>query len=164
MTQPKTYEYAPWGPFVSKHLHYTQAVRMGARVVTSGQGGWDLSVLTSHLEASARNNTDPLAIPPNLFSTDIATEIDTAFANMDVNLRSAGVREGWAKVVKVTTYSTDLPGQHAEIVRNLRRWMPGQGSRAVWTEVGVKELGAPGMRFEVEVEAWDPEGAQGGGA
>lgn len=29
----------------------------------------------------------------------------------------------------------------------------------VWTEVGVKELGLPTMNIEIEVEAYDPEGA-----
>lgn len=31
--------------------------------------------------------------------------------------------------------------------------------RAVWTEVGVKELGSNKMHFEIDVEAYDPKGA-----
>lgn len=27
----------------------------------------------------------------------------------------------------------------------------------IWTELGVKELGADGMHFEIDVEAWDPK-------
>ena len=42
-------------------------------------------------------------------------------------------------------------------MRNLRKWMPDHS--AIWTELGVKELGADGMHFEVDVEAYDPEGA-----
>jgi enamine deaminase RidA (YjgF/YER057c/UK114 family) len=30
----------------------------------------------------------------------------------------------------------------------------------LWTEIGVTKLGAPGMNVEIEVSAYDPEGAQ----
>jgi hypothetical protein len=60
-------------------------------------------------------------------------------------------------VYKVVTYSTDIRPQHDRIVENFRKWMPDH--QPVWTEVGVKQLGAEAMHFEIEVEAFDAEGA-----
>ena len=42
-------------------------------------------------------------------------------------------------------------------MENFREWMPEH--TPVWTGVGVRELGLETMRLEVEVEAWDEEGA-----
>ena len=39
-----------------------------------------------------------------------------------------------------------------------RQWMPDHAP--IWTEIGVKQLGAPDMRVEIEVVAYDPEGAK----
>jgi enamine deaminase RidA (YjgF/YER057c/UK114 family) len=87
---------------------------------------------------------------------DLLEEIDQAFENVDYNLRHAGGK-GWSQVYRVVTYSTDIRPQHDRIVENLRKWMPDH--RAVWTEIGVKQLGADSMHFEIEVEAFDEEGA-----
>ena len=40
------------------------------------------------------------------------------------------------------------------MTENFRKYMPDH--RPIWTEIGVKQLGAPGMRVEVEVVAHDP--------
>jgi enamine deaminase RidA (YjgF/YER057c/UK114 family) len=144
--------YTPWGPYASEHMHYTQAIRLpNNRLVLSGQGGWSLPLISTstHLPPA-----ELLALP-NLFPSSIDEEIDTAFANVDIALRDAGGK-GWSQVYLVRTYSTDIPAQSEALVRNLKKWMPGH--RAVWTQLGVKELGAKGMRVEVEVEAWDGEG------
>jgi hypothetical protein len=51
-----------------------------------------------------------------------------------------------------------MKSQMDHIVRNLRKWMPGHA--AIWTALGVKELGAGSqMHIEIDVEAFDPEGA-----
>ena len=66
---------------------------------------------------------------------------------------------------RVVTYTTDLRATHDAVVRNLRRWMPDQredgtpGPKPVWTEVGVAALGLDTMHLEIEVEAFDLEGA-----
>jgi enamine deaminase RidA (YjgF/YER057c/UK114 family) len=86
----------------------------------------------------------------------IGEEISQAFANADFNLKNAG-GEGWSQVYRVVTYSTDIPSQHDFIVENLRKWMPDH--YAVWTELGVKELGDASMHFEIDVEAYDEGGA-----
>jgi enamine deaminase RidA (YjgF/YER057c/UK114 family) len=92
-----------------------------------------------------------------LIKEDLLEEIDQAFSNVDHNLKHAGGK-GWEQVYKVVTYSTDIRPQHARIVENLRKWMPNHN--AVWTEVGVKQLGLGTMHFEIEVEAFDEEGAK----
>jgi enamine deaminase RidA (YjgF/YER057c/UK114 family) len=94
--------------------------------------------------------------PDTIIKADLMEEIDQAFANVDYNLKHAGGK-GWSQVFRVTTYSTDIPPQHDRIVENLRKWMPDH--TAVWTEVGVKQLGLAAMHFEIEVEAYDEEGA-----
>ena len=53
--------------------------------------------------------------------------------------------------------STLIKAQNDRIVENLRKWMPNQCP--VWTETGVKQEGADTMNFEIEVEAYDEEGA-----
>ena len=57
----------------------------------------------------------------------------------------------------MVTYSTDIPSQHDRIVENFRKWMPDHCP--VWTELGVKQLGSEWMHFEIDVEAYDEEGA-----
>lgn len=137
------YAYPGFGTMVRKELHYSQAIRVGNRIVCAGQGGWD----------PAQPNIETEGI---LFPTDVADEVDQAFRNVDMNLRFAGGK-GWSQVYKVLTLSTSIPEQHEAIVRNLKAWMPDHA--ATWTEAGISHLGAEKMRFEIEVEAYDPEGA-----
>jgi enamine deaminase RidA (YjgF/YER057c/UK114 family) len=144
MSNLRTYEFPRWGHFAAEHNHYTQAIRVENRIYVAGQGGWHPTDFEVYADGTAN------------FPRDIGAEIDQAFENQETNLKFAGGK-GWSQVYKVTTYSTNLPEQHEHIVRNLKKWLPDR--KATWTEVGVKELGAPNMRFEVEVEAYDPEGA-----
>ena len=83
-------------------------------------------------------------------------EIDQAFENVDYTLKHAGGK-GWSQVYRVVTYSIDIKAQNDRIVENFRKWMPNHCP--VWTEIGVKQLGADTMNFEIEVEAYDEEGA-----
>ena len=85
---------------------------------------------------------------------DLFAEIDQAFENCDYNLKHAGGK-GWSQVFRVVTYSTDIPSQHERIVYNLKKWMPNH--QAIWTELGVNQLGSNKMHFEIDVEAYDPE-------
>ena len=41
---------------------------------------------------------------------------------------------------------------------NFEKWMPEH--KPIWTQIGVKQLGAPQMNVELEVVALDPEGAE----
>jgi enamine deaminase RidA (YjgF/YER057c/UK114 family) len=105
-------------------------------------GGWD-----------HRQKEPDLA---NLIKPNLLEEIDQAFENVDYNLKHAGGK-GWSQVYRVVTYSTNIAPQHDRIVENFRKWMPDHCP--VWTELGVKELGLDVMNFEIDVEAYDEEGA-----
>lgn len=135
-----------FGALSYKNLHYAQVIRVGERLVLAGQGGWD--PLQPDLPSGGK-----LQIPDS-----VSDEIDQAFRNVDRNLRFAGAKDGWGHVYKVLTLSTNIPEQHESIVRNLKHWMPKHAP--TWTEAGISHLGAKEMRFEIEVEAWDPEGAR----
>ncbi|BAZ53935.1 hypothetical protein NIES4103_66190 [Nostoc sp. NIES-4103] len=62
MNKPKFFVAPGYGEYLLDELHYSQAVKIGDRVETSGQGGWD----------------DNLQIPELL-----ADEIAQAFRNID---------------------------------------------------------------------------------
>jgi enamine deaminase RidA (YjgF/YER057c/UK114 family) len=115
-------------------MHYSQAVRTGSRVETSGQGGWD----------------DDWNFPEAL-----ADEIVQAFDNVERTLALTGAT--WRDVIAVNSYhvpsSPDSIGEaHNQVmVEQFRKRM---GDRApIWTQVGVPSLGAPGMRVEIRVTA-----------
>ncbi|KAL9122729.1 MAG: hypothetical protein Q9187_000710 [Circinaria calcarea] len=142
MSNLQRYVYPGFGEWAQKNMSYSQAIRVGDRIVCSGQGGWDG-------RQKEVNTTD-------LIKPDLSDEIDQAFTNVDYNLRHAGGK-GWSQVYRVVTYSTDIPSQHDRIVENFRKWMPDHCP--VWTQLGVKQLGVEAMHFEIDVEAYDEEGA-----
>lgn len=117
----------------------TKGVSNADRLIT---GGWDATLATGQPE----------------FPPDLNEEIDQAFRNVDICLRDAGGK-GWSQVFRVTTYLLDIPSSHDRIVENYRKWMPQHCP--IWTEIGVRQLGAPGMRIEIEVVAFEPHGAVG---
>lgn len=91
---------------------------------------------------------------------DINEQIDQAFANVDLALRDAG-GQGWGQVFRINSYHIllDDTAQDA-MVRNFKKWMPDR--HPTWTCVEVTRLGGgPRMRVEIEVAAWDEEGADG---
>lgn len=46
------------------------------------------------------------------------------------------------------------------MTKNFRAYMPDHSP--IWTQTGAHQLGAPGMRVEIEVVAYDPEGDKQG--
>ena len=116
-------------------LGYSQAVRIGNRVETSGQGGWD----------------DDLVV-----AEDLEQEIVRAFDNVGRTLAEAGAT--WADVVHVNSYHKVAPGsdaigdEHNRIM--VREFRSRLGGRApVWTQTGVTVLGLAAMRVEIRVTA-----------
>ena len=116
------------------NMHYHQAVRVGNRIETSGQGGWD----------------DDWNFPESL-----EDEIVQAFENLERTLTQAGA--AWSDVIAVDSYhiaaSADSIGDdhNRVMVEQFRRRM---GDRSpIWTELGVATLGAPKMRVEIRVTA-----------
>ena len=61
------------------------------------------------------------------------------------------------QVFRVNSYhTTDLSVELLGIMTDeFRKWMPDH--LPIWTEVGVRQLGAPNMRIEIEVSAYDPK-------
>lgn len=115
-------------------MHYSQAVRIGDRVETSGQGGWN----------------DDWTFPEAL-----EDEIVQAFENVERTLAEAGAT--WRDVVAVNSYhiptSVDFIGEvhNFVMVEQFRKRM---GDRLpIWTAIGVAALGAPVMRVEIRVTA-----------
>ena len=116
------------------NMRYSQAVRIGDRVDTSGQGGWD----------------DEFNFPATL-----EDEIVRAFDNVERTLVTAGAT--WHDVVSVVSYH--IPESEVSIGDSHNRVMVEQferrmGKRApIWTQIGVSALGAPTMRVEIAVTA-----------
>lgn len=82
-------------------------------------------------------------------------EIDKAFANVDLCLKNAGGK-GFEQVFRINSYHVVLDDETTAAMKaNFEKWMPGH--KPIWTEVGVTKLGAPGMRVELEVVAYDPK-------
>ncbi|KAL2140163.1 hypothetical protein VTI28DRAFT_4179 [Corynascus sepedonium] len=130
--------YKGFGEAKRQELWYSQAVRVGDKIEVAGQGGWIPETSEIH--------------------QDLSDEIDQAFANVDLALRTAGGK-GWCQVYKINLYLTVMNEEAVgALVRNLKKWMPDH--QPVMTAVGVAALGLEGMRVEVEVAAHDPQGAE----
>ncbi|QIW97665.1 hypothetical protein AMS68_003183 [Peltaster fructicola] len=140
------HNYQGYGEWAKGALHYSQAVRVGKDIIeASGQGGWD-------------PNTKDLTGTMDI-STDLATQIEQAFSNVDLALRTAGGK-GWEQVYKVRTYYVSEPGTviiPEEVMKlltdGLRKWAPNH--QPIWTALGVAALTLPNMRIEIEVKAYD---------
>ena len=113
-----------------ENLHFSSVVKIGNRVETSGQGGWN----------------DELEIPGA-----IDDEIAAAFRNIELVLSKAGA--SWDHVIHVNTYHVGgfPPIVNDTIVKLYRRYMPNHAP--IWTQVGVEALGLTTMRFEIRVTA-----------
>lgn len=130
MEKPQFIVTPGFGTRFRESLHFSTAVKIGNRVETSGQGGWN----------------DNLEIP-----VAIEDEIAAAFRNIEHILGAAGA--AWAHVIHVNTYHVGgFPALVNEtIVKLYRHYMPDHAP--VWTQVGVEALGLPTMRFEIRVTA-----------
>jgi enamine deaminase RidA (YjgF/YER057c/UK114 family) len=132
MTEPKFFATPGYGDTQLANLHYHQAVRIGDRVETSGQGGW-------HNDFT--------------FPDTLEAEIVQAFDNLERTLAEAGAT--WGDVVAVDSYhvldTADFEAHNRVMVEQFRERM---GDRApIWTELGVSALGHPAMHIEIRVTA-----------
>ena len=130
MDKPEFFVTPGYGEMFYEKLGYSQAVKVGNRVEISGQGGW----------------TDDLQFPERL-----EDEIELAFKNVERVLAAAGAT--WEHVIHVNSYHVGgfPPGVNETMARLFRQYMPNRAP--IWTELGVSELGAPGMRIEIRVTA-----------
>ena len=133
MSKPEFFVTSGYGPKLRDALHYSQAVKIGNRVETSGQGGID----------------NDLQIPESLVD-----EITQTFINVERTLATAGA--GWEHVVHVNSYHVGgFPPEVNETMSKLfRQYMPNHAP--IWTELGVESLGLPAMRVEIRVTAVIP--------
>ncbi|TVY53959.1 hypothetical protein LSUE1_G010226 [Lachnellula suecica] len=115
--------------------HYSQAVRIGSTIKTAGQGG--------------RNAATGILDP-----SDLHSQIDNAFENIDRVLQAAGLR-GWEDVYLWRSFAVRMQESHEYLVRKIRERVPGH--RPVWTAVQVPGLAKKEMLIEIEVEAYVPE-------
>ncbi|KAI0184739.1 endoribonuclease L-PSP [Xylaria flabelliformis] len=138
MADLKYYNYPGVGEENKKNYHYSQAVRVGDTIQIAGQGGGDPD--------------------KGVISPDIQAQIDQAFANVELALKTAGGK-GWEQVFSVRSYHLPLNNEAlGAVVRNFRKWCPDH--QPLWTCVGVQRLARDDMRVEIEVQAFDPEGAK----
>ncbi|MCF3934948.1 YjgF/Yer057p/UK114 family protein [Acuticoccus sp. M5D2P5] len=130
MPKPQFFVTPGYGERLRASHHYSQAVKIGDRIETSGQGGVN----------------DDLAIPPSLDD-----EIALAFHNVERTLATAGA--SWRDVVHVNSYHVGgfPPEVNAIMTRLFRQYMPDHAP--IWTETGVEALALPDMRIEIRVTA-----------
>ncbi|TRW78573.1 hypothetical protein FK535_24755 [Mycolicibacterium sp. 018/SC-01/001] len=124
-----------YGEAMVKRLRYSQALRIGDRVETSGQGGWD----------------DEFNIPEALDA-----EIRLAFDNLTRTLALAGAK--WSDVVHINSYHV-IDDERGASWEDHNAVMTPQFAEhlgdvaPIWTQSGVTSLGLPAMRVEIRVTA-----------
>jgi enamine deaminase RidA (YjgF/YER057c/UK114 family) len=130
MSKPQFFITPGYGKTLQEALHYSQAVKIGNRVETSGQGGW----------------SNDLQIPESL-----EQEISQAFVNVEKTLAVAGA--GWEHVIHVNSYHVGgfPPEVNETMTKMYRKYMPNQSP--IWTQLGVAALGLAAMRIEIRVTA-----------
>ncbi|TRX96998.1 hypothetical protein FHL15_002304 [Xylaria flabelliformis] len=152
MADLKYYNYAGVGEENKKKYSYSQAVRVGDTIQSVDSGIRALAKLHLLVKFSGWDPNEG-AIP-----SDIQAQIDQAFANVELALKTAGGK-GWEQVFSVRSYHLPLNDEALEaVVRNFKTWCPDH--QPLWTCVGVQRLGRDDMRVEIEVQAFDPEGAK----
>jgi len=129
MSKPEFFATPGYGERQLKHFYYSQAVKVGNRIETSGQGGWN-------------DNWE--------FPELLEEEIIRAFNNVTRTLQAAGA--SWEQVIHVNSYHVDFePWVNEVMTAQFRKLMPNHAP--IWTLLGVAKLGDPKMRVEIRVTA-----------
>ena len=129
MNKPEFFVTRGYGERQLRTFHYSQAVKIGNRVETSGQGGWN-------------DNWE--------FPESLTAEIAQAFRNVERTLASAGA--AWQHVIQVNSYHVGFPEElNQTMTERFRHYMPDHAP--IWTALGVAALGDPKMRVEIRVTA-----------
>ena len=114
----------------SEAFHYSQVVKVGNIVKTSGQGGW--------------SDDGTMASTPS-------KQVELAFENANKALQAADKRLSWNNVYAVRPYHINIDETADMVIENFRRVMPNH--RPVFTCVQISKLGIEGMLVEIELEA-----------
>ena len=122
------------------------------KVSNSHHSLWVEEICTEHQHSPLTGGWDPKT---NAIPQDLNEQIDQAFANVDLTLKTAGVKDGWKQVFSVKSYHVVSIGEKTieAMVRNLRKWMPDH--RPIWTMLGVPTLALEDMKVEIDVVAID---------
>lgn len=133
MAPPQFFNY-PGTETIADEYHYSQAVKLGSVVRTSGQGGWDEQFnITSDLEK----------------------QIETAFNNVLKALKAVDSRLEFDHIVAIRSYHLDMDASFNVMTAAFKKLFPNH--RPIWTCIQIGKLGIEGMQVEIEVEALIPE-------
>ncbi|KAK8115518.1 hypothetical protein PG984_012020 [Apiospora sp. TS-2023a] len=131
MAHLQYFTYPGFGVVLGNESYYSQAVRIGDRIECSGQGGWNPS--------------------SGDICTDLAVEVDQAFANVELALQTAGGK-GWSQVYKINMFYLELSDEMVEVwKKTAEKWCPDH--KPLLTATGAASLAIPGMHIEIEVAA-----------
>ncbi|KAK1987283.1 endoribonuclease L-PSP [Colletotrichum cereale] len=114
----------------AEQYHYSQAVKLGNIVRTSGQGGWD-----------EKGNISP----------DIEKQTGVAFDNVLKALKAVDSRLSFNDIYSIRSYHTDMDAALEVMTTQFKKLFPNH--RPIWTCVQIGKLALEGMQVEIEVEA-----------
>ncbi|CAG9947154.1 unnamed protein product [Clonostachys rosea f. rosea IK726] len=117
----------------AEQYHYSQAVKLGNVIKTSGQGGWD-----------AQGNV----------ISDLLKQIAVAFENVLKALQAVDSRITYENIFAIRSYHLDMDSSFDVMTAQFKKLFPNH--RPVWTCIQIGKLGLEGMRVEIEVEATIP--------
>lgn len=84
-------------------------------------------------------------------STDLSVEVERAFANVELALKTAGGK-GWSEVYKINLFYLDLDEEMMQVWRKtVEKWCPNH--KPLLTATAAASLAIPGMHVEIEVAA-----------
>ncbi|WQF84402.1 Putative YjgF/YER057c/UK114 family, RutC-like superfamily protein [Colletotrichum destructivum] len=117
----------------AEQYHYSQAVKLGNTIRTSGQGGWDEN---------------------GKVTADLERQISLAFDNVLKALQAVDSRLSFNDIYAVRSYHIDMDASFDLMTAQFKSLFPNH--RPIWTCVQIGKLGLEGMQVEVEVEASIP--------
>ncbi|KZL76622.1 endoribonuclease l-psp [Colletotrichum incanum] len=114
----------------AEQYHYSQAVKLGNVVRTSGQGGWD-----------EKGN----------ITSDLENQIGVAFDNVLKALKAVDSRLSFNDIYAIRSYHIDMDTSFDVMTAQFKKLF--LKHRPIWTCVQIDKLGLEGMQVEIEVEA-----------
>ncbi|KAL0938442.1 endoribonuclease l-psp [Colletotrichum truncatum] len=117
----------------AEQYHYSQAVKIGNTVRTSGQGGWD---------------------EQGKITTDLEKQIATAFDNVLKALKAVDSRLSFDDIYAIRSYHLDMDSSFDVMTGLFKKLFPNH--KPIWTCIQIGKLGLEGMQVEIEVEASIP--------
>lgn len=132
MASPQFFNY-PGMEVNAEQYHYSQAVKLGNIVRTSGQGGWD---------------------EQGKITTSLEKQIEVAFSNVLKALKSVDSSLEFQHIYGIRSYHLDMDSSFDIMTVLFKELFPNH--RPIWTCIQIGKLGLEGMQVEIEVEAHIP--------